>query len=113
MIRRPPRSTLFPYTTLFRSPAGGPERLAEVGGLYIDDAVPEAVRRARASVVGLVWVEHDDLPTGADPCRAPAVEDLNAAGGDPNGVRLVAVLPLDTPGTVRSVSGAPFSAHRA
>src|SRR3712207_7674923 len=23
MIRRPPRSTLFPYTTLFRSPAGG------------------------------------------------------------------------------------------
>src|SRR3712207_7353568 len=33
MIRRPPRSTLFPYTTLFRSPdqvghgAAGPERL--------------------------------------------------------------------------------------
>src|ERR1035437_11095097 len=30
MIRRPPRSTLFPYTTLFRSPqpvrAGGPPR---------------------------------------------------------------------------------------
>src|SRR3712207_8417984 len=25
MIRRPPRSTLFPYTTLFRSP-GGPAR---------------------------------------------------------------------------------------
>src|SRR3712207_9011379 len=24
MIRRPPRSTLFPYTTLFRSPARGP-----------------------------------------------------------------------------------------
>src|SRR3712207_7275453 len=24
MIRRPPRSTLFPYTTLFRSPAEGP-----------------------------------------------------------------------------------------
>src|SRR3989449_7699668 len=24
MIRRPPRSTLFPYTTLFRSEAGGP-----------------------------------------------------------------------------------------
>src|SRR2546426_12181176 len=23
MIRRPPRSTLFPYTTLFRSPSGG------------------------------------------------------------------------------------------
>src|SRR2546422_1436358 len=25
MIRRPPRSTLFPYTTLFRSHAGAPE----------------------------------------------------------------------------------------
>src|SRR2546429_6646889 len=25
MIRRPPRSTLFPYTTLFRSPTGGVE----------------------------------------------------------------------------------------
>src|SRR3712207_7895256 len=29
MIRRPPRSTLFPYTTLFRSPVG--ERDAEIG----------------------------------------------------------------------------------
>src|SRR2546427_4990807 len=26
MIRRPPRSTLFPYTTLFRSPVGGLRR---------------------------------------------------------------------------------------
>src|SRR5215204_17867 len=26
MIRRPPRSTLFPYTTLFRSRAAGPSR---------------------------------------------------------------------------------------
>src|SRR2546429_5305414 len=30
MIRRPPRSTLFPYTTLFRSPAGHrPHRRSE------------------------------------------------------------------------------------
>src|SRR2546429_6325810 len=28
MIRRPPRSTLFPYTTLFRSPGPGPNRSA-------------------------------------------------------------------------------------
>src|SRR2546427_8840773 len=27
MIRRPPRSTLFPYTTLFRSPPPGPQDL--------------------------------------------------------------------------------------
>src|SRR5260370_10258817 len=31
MIRRPPRSTLFPYTTLFRSPAGS-RRAAQPGG---------------------------------------------------------------------------------
>src|SRR5216684_8104531 len=32
MIRRPPRSTLFPYTTLFRSPLhSGHERLMAVG----------------------------------------------------------------------------------
>src|SRR3712207_7560795 len=30
MIRRPPRSTLFPYTTLFRSP-GGRSGLTETG----------------------------------------------------------------------------------
>src|SRR2546430_12702385 len=30
MIRRPPRSTLFPYTTLFRSPRFSPERPALV-----------------------------------------------------------------------------------
>src|SRR5438105_12188948 len=32
MIRRPPRSTLFPYTTLFRSQL---EQLAEAGGRVI------------------------------------------------------------------------------
>src|SRR5687768_18322322 len=30
MIRRPPRSTLFPYTTLFRSRRGGPETRARL-----------------------------------------------------------------------------------
>src|SRR3989441_10877038 len=30
MIRRPPRSTLFPYTTLFRSEDRGPNLLEEV-----------------------------------------------------------------------------------
>src|SRR2546425_8020479 len=31
MIRRPPRSTLFPYTTLFRSPRRGNDRV-RIGG---------------------------------------------------------------------------------
>src|SRR3712207_8416990 len=32
MIRRPPRSTLFPYTTLFRSVAGPDEQVVAVEG---------------------------------------------------------------------------------
>src|SRR2546423_5899140 len=32
MIRRPPRSTLFPYTTLFRSGGNGADRMDAVGG---------------------------------------------------------------------------------
>src|SRR3712207_7162249 len=31
MIRRPPRSTLFPYTTLFRSPRGPPAPSSTAG----------------------------------------------------------------------------------
>src|SRR3712207_8885796 len=31
MIRRPPRSTLFPYTTLFRSDVGGKSLVKRVG----------------------------------------------------------------------------------
>src|SRR3712207_7256225 len=41
MIRRPPRSTLFPYTTLFRSPARRIGRCAWVPYL-LDDAGPVA-----------------------------------------------------------------------
>src|SRR3989475_10710435 len=39
MIRRPPRSTLFPYTTLFRSDDAGIDRLTAGAG-----ADPQAVR---------------------------------------------------------------------
>src|SRR5256885_9295752 len=39
MIRRPPRSTLFPYTTLFRSPSSG------AAGLGSRRAVPRRERR--------------------------------------------------------------------
>src|SRR3712207_7563729 len=37
MIRRPPRSTLFPYTTLFRSlGVHGAQRVVDVGHLRLD-----------------------------------------------------------------------------
>src|SRR3712207_6949299 len=49
MIRRPPRSTLFPYTTLFRSDVGR-DVCRDVAGLRLDDG--EARQRARALRVG-------------------------------------------------------------
>src|SRR3712207_7716744 len=47
MIRRPPRSTLFPYTTLFRSGVRLPAVRAFATRLVepIDHAEPQAVRR--------------------------------------------------------------------
>src|SRR3712207_7291711 len=58
MIRRPPRSTLFPYTTLFRSPRGehrghaidrGPEgRLHEQRGRHAQLPRGGTTRRRRA-----------------------------------------------------------------
>src|SRR2546430_9211228 len=47
MIRRPPRSTLFPYTTLFRSLAGG-----EVGEVVPGDVGEQANRRAERRLRG-------------------------------------------------------------
>src|SRR3712207_8736091 len=51
MIRRPPRSTLFPYTTLFRSegvqgglPAAGPAGLALAGGVERHDRHVDALQ---------------------------------------------------------------------
>src|SRR5258705_6846964 len=45
MIRRPPRSTLFPYTTLFRSRAGNPDRgdIADEGGAAVLVQVADVV----------------------------------------------------------------------
>src|SRR3712207_7870478 len=48
MIRRPPRSTLFPYTTLFRSDPGRDDHCVEVG-----EQRPQRV------------VEHETVSSGA------------------------------------------------
>src|SRR5690242_21609573 len=70
MIRRPPRSTLFPYTTLFRSHliAGGPghlQRLGEVGaGLVVGavrprDATRHEQQRDAWRLIGVAAVRDD------------------------------------------------------
>src|SRR2546430_9798128 len=51
MIRRPPRSTLFPYTTLFRSRAARPGRGGAVPGgeaVPLGDGQPEHALDVRA-----------------------------------------------------------------
>src|SRR3712207_7120352 len=66
MIRRPPRSTLFPYTTLFRSREDSSVPLAEatlgyVAGKLLDYVVNEGFaagdKAARDRVRG--WLRHD------------------------------------------------------
>src|SRR2546423_11669245 len=64
MIRRPPRSTLFPYTTLFRSPSnartpiwGNSDRIFDPPKPAIDQTlpplpVPSASNLAKAEVFG-------------------------------------------------------------
>src|SRR5438876_1117505 len=65
MLRRPPISTLFPYTTLFRSPQGGAQ-LAVVGGLdrlerpLEIDAAAQVGAEAPAAVVDLEVIHQDD-----------------------------------------------------
>src|SRR3712207_7692876 len=56
MIRRPPRSTLFPYTTLFRSALGDEDALAEadVGELQRGDQVTDGGDRLDAGAAVLV-----------------------------------------------------------
>src|SRR3712207_8723765 len=64
MIRRPPRSTLFPYTTLFRSnilPSIGPTRLQDV-----------VASQGYVTQLGRSWSDADQAPflEGRNGCRS-------------------------------------------
>src|SRR5258708_17246886 len=56
MIRRPPRSTLFPYTTLFRS--GAPWQPAPIDQL-VDEPDRAQLRRLRRIEGDLIGAAHD------------------------------------------------------
>src|SRR3989442_14427893 len=87
MIRRPPRSTLFPYTTLFRSRYAGPTRLAferpagaeeeenpfrQVGGPRVVPGTYTATLGAGGRTqTATVTVEPDPF-LGGDPARVAA-----------------------------------------
>src|SRR3712207_7979759 len=65
MMRRPPRSTLFPYTTLFRSDEGDGIADGAVAGHHDDEDVGVAVERgvedAGAGQPGQAEVGQDDV----------------------------------------------------
>src|SRR3712207_9403409 len=89
MIRRPPRSTLFPYTTLFRSPAR-PGRVGEADVAREAPAARETVCSDTGQLLGAEEPrgpdeqdgDHDDV--GDDLAEAAAQEEqlLLVAGGE-------------------------------
>src|SRR3989449_10826809 len=85
MIRRPPRSTLFPYTTLFRS-----DRIIKIDGLSTKDMqLPDAVKRMRGkpgtkvtiTVVREGWTEPKDFEITREQIRVQSVRSHDLGGG--------------------------------
>src|SRR3712207_9181811 len=83
MIRRPPRSTLFPYTTLFRSEAA----LAAAAATDVIEIVDSATYRATATLEPPVGPTRLTIRAAADqrPCIATFVD---AATPLPVGLRI-------------------------
>src|SRR2546427_9589096 len=97
MIRRPPRSTLFPYTTLFRSAdegEPGPER-----GLVLP-VYPATEGLTHRQIRGLI---HQHLDALLALVADPHPKSLRAAVGLPElGAALAAVHPPATPAHARA-----------
>src|SRR3712207_7782489 len=85
MIRRPPRSTLFPYTTLFRSRDDGPVRVVGrgFGGPLGEAREPGSWRGARSLVVSDVVGVHED-----ERRRAGVHVEVDGGGRDRKSTRL-------------------------
>src|SRR2546429_9614483 len=62
MIRRPPRSTLFPYTTLFRSPIVAPAALDRTSGEVLNVNGDAAAGAIAASLSARLLVFVTDVP---------------------------------------------------
>src|SRR2546427_2727317 len=85
MIRRPPRSTLFPYTTLFRAARG----VVDDGPIRIYNERGEFEARARVTTrirTGTVWMRDgwegvNRLTSGAAAIPDEAVEVFGFSGG--------------------------------
>src|SRR3712207_7491321 len=77
MIRRPPRSTLFPYTTLFRSPVPAgpwmPTLCAAASWLKDTASIPDSTTGNNLRIRVSSWVyERKYNPGGCKPCATLA-----------------------------------------
>src|ERR1035438_9145164 len=79
MIRRPPRSTLFPYTTLFRSPHGGSHFSARDSA-----AIHGRSRRGSAQNVPCVPCTHPNggKTTRISCCPLPSLNETTCAASE-------------------------------
>src|SRR2546427_11081955 len=84
MIRRPPRSTLFPYTTLFRSLQKWPY-VAEDGETFEENAIKKA--RTFADFSGYITLADDSGLVVDALDGAPGVHSARFSGEDANDAR--------------------------
>src|SRR3989441_4483454 len=105
MIRRPPRSTLFPYTTLFRSHPGDQEQGRPVG--EADDPVVAAdggagrrrgwcERRAVVHGSNIFHLMRDAMLLALGWVTACQARGVSKAKHTPDSVDLAAVVPRDS-----------------
>src|SRR5438067_6299202 len=101
MIRRPPRSTLFPYTTLFRSEWGaynrlaghfaGHSRVAHGAGEWVHSTIDRKSTRLNSSHVSISYAvfclkkkkNEQYQATSQDTSRSARTEDEYDRGSDP------------------------------
>src|SRR3989442_14857252 len=82
MIRRPPRSTLFPYTTLFRSGRGAPQFLRNVFDdicAFVGGVLNQWSAGNIANDVTARHVRHEPFVPGGDGAR---LDDLGGFNND-------------------------------
>src|SRR3712207_6147499 len=95
MIRRPPRSTLFPYTTLFRSEILG-KADAEYGSGFEQDVLSNVVSREAdvRAAVNRVALGDADATFGYASDYTPDIRDRVRVLGVPEDLNIVATYPI-------------------
>src|SRR2546430_5523888 len=70
MIRRPPRSTLFPYTTLFRSQPQAPQRIIKPPSIHDAATITKSIEQTQNAVASKMSLSDCRLVPIIPPCRS-------------------------------------------